>query len=172
MRKLGMLIFDEVMQALPVTGSASYAAYARTSDALGEVLGRYDQLALHVIADDAAANARDAAIQVSIETSCDGLHFVSKLSSAPTTLNLEQDTVFCLPDDGTWPSYALVRVHVNLACSSTASAHVRVFATARDIGAHDLRSAVPGAAYHWVSPYAPYIRPAPHPAQSIPFCPH
>ena len=59
MRKLGMLILDEAIEIAAGAGSTGLAE-AATSDALGELLGRYDKLALQAIAEGAPTSGAAA----------------------------------------------------------------------------------------------------------------
>jgi hypothetical protein len=160
MRKLSMLILDEVIEL------AAGSADALTSEALSEPLGRYDRLALEVVAEDAVAGRSAPTLMIMLETSCDGLHWATKSQSPPVALHLTQATAFWFPDDGSLPSYALVRVRARLSCEGAARARVRVLATARDSGAHNLQGTVPTDAYQWVADAMPY-KPPPNNAMTL-----
>jgi hypothetical protein len=151
MRKLGLRIFDELVA---VAGGSSTTTDAYTSLALNEVLGRYDQLAIQAVVENVVTASGSVTIQFLLETSCSGdsRTWVQKTTSPVGMLDTTKATVLAFPDVTGMPSYALVRVHVKLMCTTAASAHVRLFAAARDTGAHDLRGTLPGSAYYWMPP--------------------
>lgn len=126
MLKFNERIFDE-----HVVVSGGIADYL-THKTWNELLGRYDLLAFHVLVDDVQTTGEDLVLAFVIETSCNGAHWVQKGVTMYVPMYVNQLTSVCLADDGRRPSYALVRIRLQVICSDKAWAQVRVYATGRD----------------------------------------
>lgn len=134
MFKFNELVFDEIIQT---GGTGTYYTKQQMNDLLGEC----DQLAFHILADDVVASSGTPTIQVSIETSCDGSNWVTKLGPVPITVSTTGLNQNVGQDDGSKPSYALVRFCFVFTCTSPATAHLAVWVTGRDTGTRRTRNA-------------------------------
>lgn len=124
MRMLNTLAFDEYVQP---TATAFYTPASQNDN-----LGRYDQLGLQVITDNANAAG---SITAQIEHSADGRNWINKNGTAEVngaTVATGQTNVAAGSDTGSSPSLGFVRVRVQL--TTTASAHVKIWVTGRDFG--------------------------------------
>jgi len=132
MWKFNEVIFDEIIQT---GGMGTYY----TKQQVNDLLGQYDQLAFHILTDDVVAGTYAPTLQLWLETSCDGSNWVTKLASPPMTLSTTGLNQTGGQDDGSTPSYALVRFRVLFTCTFPATAHLVVWATGRDTGTRRAR---------------------------------
>jgi hypothetical protein len=146
MRKFNQVVFDEVIYARNPTGHGSCTGTFYTSDTFNYLLGECDQIALQAVTDDVKGTLTSVQLNVAIETSCDAQHWVQKTMgpgeiSAPLLLT---DTTR-LPwgkDDGQRPSYAFVRLRIDMLCTpSQGSVHLVIHVTGRDAGGVTVRAA-------------------------------
>lgn len=150
MRRFNRPIFDEVLE----TDAQRTSVDAYTSTHLNDLLGQYDQLALQPFAHVLHASGVTPTVQLVLETSCDGSHWVEKQPPAPASpLNAPLSWLY---DDGARPSFALVRVRVRLACARPATARLVVHATARDQGGVTHRLQKPRG-YHPISDFSYHV---------------
>jgi hypothetical protein len=134
MRMLNKLVFDEYIPA--ANGQA--AAFVTSND-LNEELGRSDQIAWQLIADNIAGTGwtTSATMTCRLQTSADGRNWVDKTGStdAVATFNVAPSTTTLAiavgSDQGLTPSLGFFRLQIWFSAASIA-AHVKVYATARD----------------------------------------
>ena len=145
MRRFNQLIFDEVI----ATQAGGVDVYYYTDQNLSNPLGHNDQLGMQAIADDLTGGTTHGgtnegglsvmvSLEIYLETSCDGRHWVRKNSAAEIPLSWLSGTgPTLLPygqDDGARPSYGFVRFVLRLSAQAPASVHVRLYVTGRDQG--------------------------------------
>ncbi|MCC6554700.1 MAG: hypothetical protein IT372_17135 [Polyangiaceae bacterium] len=137
--------FDDFIQ-----GPGSLVS-AVSDPAVSKVLGSLDQLAIEAVVDQVAAAVGPASLKIRIAHSGDGIHWLPKNPipevNVPATLSLTGPTYMDLGyDDGRIPSLGLVRLELTLdAVAGPVSAHVRIHATANDVGADEFSAAVHAA---------------------------
>lgn len=137
MLKLNQLVFDEVVQV----DTVSVKYYSKVD--FNDPLGRYDKLAIQIVSDGVSTTGEDPTLFGAIETSCDGIHWVAKQSDFQIQLSSTTPTAAWFADDGSLPNYGLVRIRISLREGTKASAHVRVYVTARDVGRATRKAADP-----------------------------
>lgn len=138
MLHLNKLVFDDYVSA--GFGTVSFT----TAIDLAETLGRFDQLAIQAIVDDVTSTGVTLpAVTVSIESGCDGEHFSTKSTPiATTSVAFSTTTVLTGFDDGTNPNGYYVRLSLGFSShqvAQTATAHVRLWVSARDQGGVHVR---------------------------------
>jgi hypothetical protein len=136
-----VLVFDDYIKS--PTGRN---LVTNSNELLDDVLGMFDQLAIHVVAGDGVVNGSIDPLQLSvnIQHSADGLNWLDKFASPviPLTTILPNGatpaTVTLPPgyDDGSLPSLALVRLRLNLRALGSAaapiSAKIKIHVTCND----------------------------------------
>ena len=118
-----LLVFDEHVQG----GGPFY-----TSQAYNDLLGQYDQLALHAVVDETDAPGK---LTVHVQHAADGRSFVNKNATAEiaaATLHAGKANVLTGADAGSAPSLGFVRLAVSL--SGAKRAHIKIHVTMRDQG--------------------------------------
>ncbi len=127
MRKQNIKVFDDFVYATAIDQVWTDASF-------NDVLGRFDQLSLIAIVDNAAGGA-GCTFNAQIEHSTDGRNWIVKNAFPEVSGSMTLGGVAILSggDGGSLPSAGLVRLSVWVGNTGTA-AHAKIYACQRDQG--------------------------------------
>ncbi len=125
MRKLVIVVFDDV-----VAGTPSFTTY--TSQEHNDVLGMYDKIALHAVADQVSGGI--TAFNIDLEHSGDGRNWKVKTTGIIGSTSVSANTTSHATggDGGSTPSCGKQRLAINSTGTGAGQYHLRITATLRD----------------------------------------